>query len=52
MLKAEQGDNMKKSQEFDKKTIVRSVTFVVVFWACVALLFWGLFTLFNAVRIP
>ena len=42
---------MGKGQQMDRKTIVRSIVFVVVFWGAIALLFFGLFKLFDAIDI-
>jgi preprotein translocase subunit Sec63 len=42
---------MGTSQQMDKKTIFRSIVFVIVLWAVVALLFFGLFKLFEAIDI-
>lgn len=42
---------MGTSHQMDKKTIVRSIVFVIVFWGAIALLFFGLFKMFDAIDI-
>lgn len=37
---------MGKNQQLDKKTVFRSIVFIVAFWGGVALIFFGLFVLF------
>lgn len=42
---------MGSNQELDTKVVIRSTLFVTCFWSMTALLFYGLFMLFDAIDI-
>lgn len=40
---------MESNKKMDKKTKIKSIVFVVLFWPLTALMFYGFFKLFDAI---
>lgn len=42
---------MESNTKLDRKTVIKSTLFITGFWSSTALLFWGLFKLFDTIDI-